>query len=197
VAADVEIQMGHGWPATGRLLAVGIRPSLSIDVCSSTGGSMFALMRTALGVQRGLDNAAADEAGMPLGSVAPKVSCRDVIEFATIQGARACGLGDRVGSLTPGKRADIIVVRADGIGMTPLNNPVGSLVYNGHNGLIDTVIIDGTIRKRGGVMVGEDTARSRRLAEETRDYLTSEALQDPRISDITLGGAWFPTLAAA
>jgi cytosine/adenosine deaminase-related metal-dependent hydrolase len=197
IAADVEIQMGHGWPATGRLLAVGVRPSLSIDVCSSTGGSMFALMRTALGVQRGLDNAAADEAGMPLGSVAPKVTCRDVIEFATIEGARACGLGDRTGSLTPGKRADIIILRADGIGMTPLNNPTGALVYNAHNGLIDTVIVDGKIRKRGGVLLGDGAARSRRLAEETRDYLTNEALNDPHISDITLGGTWFPTLAAA
>ena len=62
VAADVEVQMGHGWPATGRLLDAGIRPSLSIDVCTSTGGHMFGLMRTALSVQRGLDNAALDAA---------------------------------------------------------------------------------------------------------------------------------------
>ena len=62
VAPDVEMQMGHGWPATGRLLAHGIRPTFAIDVCSSNGGDMFATMRTAIGVQRALDNSAAVEA---------------------------------------------------------------------------------------------------------------------------------------
>ena len=158
VAADVEMQMGHGFPATGRLLDVGIRPSLSIDVCSSTGGSMFSLMRTALGMQRALDNKAADEAGLALGGEPPRVSCRDMIEFATIEGARACGLEDKIGSLTPGKQADVVVIRADTVGMFPVNNPVGSLVYNAHIGLVDTVVVAGRIIKSGGVLLGRPGA---------------------------------------
>jgi cytosine/adenosine deaminase-related metal-dependent hydrolase len=197
VAADVEMQMGHGWPATGRLLEVGVRPSLSIDVCSSIGGSMFSLMRTVLGTQRALDNAAADAAGIPAGSEAPRVSCRDVLEFATIEGARACGLEDRVGSLTPGKQADIVILRADNVAMRPLNNAVGALVYNAHIGLVDTVLVAGRAVKRDGALLDDAGARARRLAEATRDHLLDEALKDPKISDIALGGTWFPEMEPA
>jgi 5-methylthioadenosine/S-adenosylhomocysteine deaminase len=195
VAADVEMQMGHGWPATGRLLDAGIRPSLSIDVCSSIGGSMFSLMRSALGTQRALDNAALDAAGGTLSGGEPlRLGCRDVIEFATIEGARACGLDRKVGSLTPGKAADIILVRTDAICMTPLNNPAGALVYNAHVGLVDTVLIDGRVVKRGGELVAADAKRARRLALETREHLLDEALKDPAISDIALGGSWIPRM---
>src|SRR5205823_11653331 len=109
VSPDIELQMGHGWPATGRLLDVGIRPSLSIDVCSSNGGHMFGTMRATIGTERGFDNAAARERGEASVSTL-ELTCRDVLEFATIEGARACGLDSRIGSLTPGKRADVIVV---------------------------------------------------------------------------------------
>jgi 5-methylthioadenosine/S-adenosylhomocysteine deaminase len=197
VAADVEMQMGHGYPATGRLLDVGVRPSLSIDVSTSTGGSMFSLMRTALGMQRALDNAKLDQEGIPLGSVAPRVTCRDVLEFATIEGARACGLDDRIGSLTPGKQADVLVIRADSVGMVPINNPVGSLVYNAHIGMIDTVLVAGNAVKRGGQLLDGRAQRARRLAEETREYLLAEALKNPAISNIALDGNWLPTLDEA
>lgn len=197
VAADVEMQMGHGLPATGRLLDVGVRPSLSIDVCTSTGGSMFSLMRTALGMQRALDNQAADQAGLTLGGEPPRVTCRDMLEFATIEGARACGLEHWVGSLTPGKQADVVVIRADTVGMFPVNNPVGSLVYNAHIGLIDTVIVAGNVVKRRGELVGGKSRRARTLAEQTREYLLAEAVKDPRIADIALGGNWMPELEPA
>jgi 5-methylthioadenosine/S-adenosylhomocysteine deaminase len=193
VAADVEMQMGHGWPATGRLLQVGIRPSLSIDVCTSTGGHMFGLMRTALGTQRALDNAARDAAGGSLAGGEPiELTCRDVIEFATIEGARACHLQDRTGSLTPGKQADLILIRADTLGMAPLNNAAGAVVYNAHPGLVDTVLVAGRVVKRGGRLLDHDAARIIRLAEETRDYVLAQAVDDPLISDVRLGGTWTP-----
>ncbi|OLT23147.1 hypothetical protein BJF78_07230 [Pseudonocardia sp. CNS-139] len=120
VSADVESQMGHGWPATGRLLDAGIRPSLSIDVCSSNGGSMFNAMKTTISMQRAIDNAAEERPGE---QERLRLRCRDVIEFATIEGARAAGLDHKVGSITAGKEADIILIRADSLAMTPLNNP--------------------------------------------------------------------------
>jgi cytosine/adenosine deaminase-related metal-dependent hydrolase len=188
ISPDVELQMGHGWPATGRLLEAGIRPSLSIDVCSSNGGHLFGTMRSAIGTERGFENHAAEGRGEALDEL--RLTCRDVLEFATIEGARACGLEDRIGSLTPGKRADIVVVRADSLGMTPLNNPVGQLVYNAHPGLVDTVLVDGSIVKRQGRLVGVDIARVRRLAVESRDdiILRSEGRNGAR-----LGGGWIPT----
>ena len=193
VAADVELQMGHGWPATGRLLDVGIRPSLSVDVCTSTGGHMFGLMRTALGTQRGLDNAAMEAAGLSLAGGEPiKLTCRDIIEFATIEGARACGLDSKIGSLTPVKDADIILVRTDVLGMTPVNNAPGAIVYNAHPGLVDTVLVAGRVVKRNGEMVDVDVKRAMRLGEETRDHVLAAAADDELINDVVLHGHWTP-----
>ncbi|HEY1774849.1 MAG TPA: amidohydrolase family protein [Solirubrobacteraceae bacterium] len=192
VAADVEMQMGHGWPATGRLLAAGVRPSLSIDVCTSTGGHMFGLMRTAIGTQRALDNAANEAAGGILGAAPVELTCRDMLEFATIEGARAVGLADRIGSLTPGKQADVILVRADSLGMAPLNNAPGALVYNAHPGLVDTVLVAGRVVKRSGVLTDHDPARVLAAAERTRDHVLAQARLDPLIADISLGGSWIP-----
>jgi 5-methylthioadenosine/S-adenosylhomocysteine deaminase len=198
VAADVEMQMGHGWPATGRLLRAGVRPSLSIDVCTSTGGHMFGLMRTALGTQRALDNAAREEAGGTLvNGEHIELTCRDILEFATIEGARACGLEGRTGSLTPGKDADIIMIRTDTLSMSPLNNAAGAVVYNAHPGLVDTVMVAGRIAKFNGRLVSQNERRVITLGEETRDYVVAAAADDPLISDVRLGGDWIPRNPAA
>jgi cytosine/adenosine deaminase-related metal-dependent hydrolase len=198
VSPHIELQMGHGWPATGRLLSVGIRPSLSIDVCTATSGDMFGAMKGALLTQRGLDNAAVEAAGGDASEMDElKVSCRDALAFATIEGARACGLDGKVGSLTPGKEADLIVLRADTLGMTPLNNPAAAVVFNGHPGLVDTVLVGGRVVKRHGELVGVDVARVRRLATETRDYLLAAAHDHPRLSNASVGGDWIPAAYVA
>jgi 5-methylthioadenosine/S-adenosylhomocysteine deaminase len=188
ISPDIELQMGHGWPATGRLLDAGIRPSLSIDVCCSNGGHLFGTMRATIGTERGFDNERARQRGEPSVSEM-ELSCRDVLEFATIEGARACGLDAKIGSLTPGKRADVIVVRADSFGMTPMNNPVGAFVYNAHPGLVDTILVDGVVVKRGGLLVGVDQARVRRLAIEARDEIIGRAAG---AAGARVGGDWIP-----
>ena len=88
--------MGHGWPATGRLLDAGIRPSLSIDVCCSNGGHLFGTMRATIGTAARLRQRAARDAGEASVDVI-ELTCRDVLEFATIEGARACGLDSKIG----------------------------------------------------------------------------------------------------
>ncbi|MBN9507815.1 MAG: amidohydrolase family protein [Alphaproteobacteria bacterium] len=193
VSPDIELQMGHGWPATGRLLAAGIRPSLSIDVCSSNGGHLFGTMRATIGTQRGFDNEAARREGRESVETM-RLTCRDVLQFATIEGARACGMEHRIGSLTPGKRADIILVRTDALSMTPLNNPIGQFVYNAHPGLVDTVLVDGRVLKRGGVLVDVDLARVRRLATGARDGIVQRAAGR---NGLRLGGDWTPLPLAA
>jgi 5-methylthioadenosine/S-adenosylhomocysteine deaminase len=184
ISPDIEMQMGHGWPATGRLLDAGVRPSLSIDVCCSNGGHLFGTIRATIGTQRGFDQA---EAGGLLKEL--KLTCRDVLEFATIEGARAIGMDSKIGSLTPGKRADIILIRTDNFGMTPLNNPIGAIVYNAHPGLVDTVMVDGNVVKRDGTLVGVDVARVRRLAVESRDDILRRA---NGANGARLGGDWIP-----
>jgi cytosine/adenosine deaminase-related metal-dependent hydrolase len=186
ISPDIELQMGHGWPATGRLLEAGVRPSLSIDVCCSNGGHLFGTIRATIGTQRGFDNAEASESG---GLQELKLTCRDVLEFATIEGARAVGMDSKIGSLTPGKRADVILIRTDNFGMTPLNNPIGAVVYNAHPGLVDTVLVDGKVVKRDGTLVGVDVARVRRLAVESRDDILRRA---NGANGARLGGEWIP-----
>ena len=190
VAADVELSMGHGWPATGRLLAVGIRPSLSIDVCTLNGGDMFGAMKATVAAERGLRHAAAVSSGEVLEELMP--TTRDVVGFATIEGARATGLIDRTGTITPGKWADLISLNTDDPAMFPVNNPYGSIVYSAHPGVVANVMVAGSWLKRAGTLVGADMTGLRRLAEETRDYLFEQARKDPAIPDARPGGDWFP-----
>ncbi|WP_019180149.1 amidohydrolase family protein [Microbacterium yannicii] len=193
VAADIETQMGHGWPATGRLLDVGVRPSLSIDVCSSNGGDMFHAMKTTISTQRALDNAALERNGLSATDAAGlRVSCRDVIEFATLRGAIANGVDDKVGSLTVGKQADIILIRASDLSMFPHNNPYGQIVYNAHAGMVDTILIAGRVVKEEGRLIGTDVGRIKQLAQETNDYLFAEAANKDLIRDASRDGHWHP-----
>lgn len=189
VSPDVEVQMGFGWPATGRFLDVGIRPSLSIDDCASMAGDMFGTMRTTIVTQRGLDNLAVDAAE---NQERLRLQCSDVVEFATIEGARACGLDHKVGSITPGKEADLLLLRSDDLTVFPVNHPAGTIVYSAHPGLVDTVFVAGEVVKRDGAMVGYDLPRLRRMALESRDGLIERAKDDDNAHGIRLGGGWAP-----
>ncbi|MBY5377280.1 amidohydrolase family protein [Rhizobium leguminosarum] len=193
VSPFVEIQMGFGWPATGRLLKRGIRPSLSIDTCTAVCGDMFRTMNTALIAQRGLDNedvgGAPDQQGLAL-------RCRDVVEFATIEGARACGLESRIGTLEVGKEADLIFLKMDDPTVFPVNYPLGMVAISGHPGLVDTVMVAGKFVKRGGELIGVDLPHLRQLGLQSRDALLArardEAGADPSLA---LDGTWQPPTA--
>jgi 5-methylthioadenosine/S-adenosylhomocysteine deaminase len=193
IAPDIEMQMGHGWPATGRLMAAGIRPSLSIDTCVSNSGHMFGTMQITLAAQRALDNTepgASDRESVSLSS-------RDVLSFATVEGARVCGLENRVGSLTPGKQADILLVRADTLSLAPLNNPIGQIVYTAHPGLVETILVAGNVVKRDGTLVDDLGKRACRLATEHRDDLFERATRTEKLADARIGGGWQPAPLAA
>jgi 5-methylthioadenosine/S-adenosylhomocysteine deaminase len=172
VSARVEMAMGHGYPATGRLLDAGIRPSLSIDVVSGVGGSMFGEMRGMLEAERGRRN----QPYLDRWEDVPPLSLttRDAIEFATIEGARTLGLEDRIGSLTPGKQADVILLDTAGAGLGLLNN-LSAAVTVSDVANVDTVLVAGEVRKRGGHLVDVDVAAARRRAEASRDRLFAAA----------------------
>ncbi|TNC21818.1 amidohydrolase family protein [Amycolatopsis alkalitolerans] len=193
IAPDIEMQMGHGWPATGRLLAAGIRPGLSIDTCVSNGGHLWGTMRVTLATQRAIDNSEPGASDRP----AVSLCSRDVLAFATIDGARVLGLADRVGSLTPGKQADILLVRGDTLSLAPLNNPVGQLVYAAHPGLVDTILVAGVVVKRHGALTGDLSKRACRLAAAHRDALFDRAARSERLADARVGGGWQPAPLAA
>jgi cytosine/adenosine deaminase-related metal-dependent hydrolase len=184
IATEVEMHMGHGYPPTGRVLAAGMRPSLSIDVCTGIGGDMFGAMRSTLAMQRALDHDRNIEAGLTPTYL--DLTARDVLEFATIAGARTLGMADTIGSITPGKQADLVLLRTDMLNMFPVNNPVASAALAANPSNIDTVLVAGRIVKQDGKLTTVDVARVRRLAEESRDYLLGE------VTDAELGGGWQP-----
>jgi len=162
--------MGHGRPPTGRLLERGVRPSLSVDVVSSVPGEMFTQMRTALVYER--IQAFTDTPDEPF---APTLTHRDVLEFATIEGARACGLDHKVGSLTPGKQADFILLRTDMGNVAPLIDPITTAVVFADTSNVDSVFVAGKAVKRNGELAGHDLRRAFGLLEQSRDYLRTGA----------------------
>ena len=149
VTPEVEIQMGHGAPLTGRVRALGARPSLGIDVESNISGDMFTVMRMALQPQRLLDNQEtfrSTRAPTASLSIAP----REALEWATIDSARAMGLDAKVGSLKPGKQADIVLINGNHLNLFPVHNPVESVVFHANGSNVDTVFVAGRILKQNG-----------------------------------------------
>jgi cytosine/adenosine deaminase-related metal-dependent hydrolase len=172
IAPQVEVQMGHGWPPVLKALEYGLRPSLSIDVVTTVPGDMFTQMRAAFGAERARVNAVYWEKNEP----APKtmLTAAQMLEIATINGAHVAGLEDRTGSLTPGKQADVVVLDATALNMAPVIDPVAAVTLCADVSNVETVIVDGVVRKRDGKLIA-DAARARSLVEASRDYLLAEA----------------------
>jgi cytosine/adenosine deaminase-related metal-dependent hydrolase len=171
VTPDVELSMGFGEPLTGKLRALGARPSLGADIESHNGGDMFHTMRSAMLAQRNSDTA---ETLRRTGKTPERmgVPCREALEWATIDGARMAGLGDRVGSLTPGKQADIVMLRGEDLNLFPVIDPVHAIVLHANAGNVDTVFVAGKPVKRGGRLLYEGLARRKaELAETSRRIL--------------------------
>ena len=166
IAGYVEMLMGHGNPPVQKALDNGIRPSLSVDVETSVPNDFFQQMRTVFSLQKN-EVWARQLAGDKNPPAFLKV--RDVLEFATIEGARANGLERKVGTLTPGKEADIILLRTDRLNVMPMNNAVGAVVTSMGPQNVDTVLIGGKVMKRNGQMVGIDFDRLTRLGNEARE----------------------------
>jgi 5-methylthioadenosine/S-adenosylhomocysteine deaminase len=103
------------------------------------------------------------------------LTSRDVLEFATLQGARACGLDHKTGSLTPGKEADIVLVSTNSMNLIPMNNPVGGVVEFANVGNVDSIFVAGKARKRNGKLLDIDFAAFRKRVDAHRDALFKRA----------------------
>src|SRR6476661_4938855 len=177
IAPSVEMVMGHGTPPTAKALAHGLRPSLSIDVVTTVPGDMFTQMRFLFASDRLLAHEAAFEAGNV--EEPTFLSSREVLEFATIEGARVCGLDDRTGSLTPGKQADLVLISCDQSNTYPVIDPVSTVVHQADTRNVDTVMVGGRFLKRGGELVGADLTGARARAEASLDHLLSATQIQP------------------
>jgi 5-methylthioadenosine/S-adenosylhomocysteine deaminase len=187
VNAETEMQMGMGRPITGRLIEHGVEPSLGVDITSNNSGDMFAQMRLALQTARMLaDQRFYDELSMPEDVT---FTTRDALRWATVNGARGIGMGDRIGTLTPGRQADIVLIDSSAFNLIGHNpaDPVATVVLHAHAGNVDTVLVGGRVVKRGGAMVGVDPGQLRRQVQDSAGWVSEVAqrhgglLPQPRI----------------
>ena len=146
---------------------------------------MFTQMRTVFALQRALVNERAIKGEKELPAL---LTARDVIEFATVQGARTDGLASKIGTLTPGKQADLILLRTDMPNTLPFNNAYGAIVTAMDTSNVDTVMIAGKLVKRGGKLLGVDLNRVRRQAVASRDYLVGKLGWPRSVIDTSLSG---------
>lgn len=175
-----DSQFTYGGPARGYnglqdALDHGVRPGISNDNASAYSIDMFQEMQVLYYTQRSLAQLARfnRETKPPAA-----ISARDVLEFATIRGAECCALDAKCGSLTPGKEADIVLLRTGNIRQFPVNNAIGAIVQAGV-GDVDTVFIAGQAKKWRGRMTsklaGQDFSKLRQRADDSRQYLFAKA----------------------
>jgi len=144
-----ELRIGFGFPATGEFLAAGITIGLSVDTTALSGNAdMFAIMKAIQNVE----NAKSENEF--------KLPARRVLELATIEGARSMGVDDRVGSLKPGKRADLIMVNTREVNLGVFSEPAHMLVEAAQPSNVDTVMVDGRILKRRGRLTAIDVEQT-------------------------------------
>jgi len=185
IACPIEMAMRHGTPPIQQALDAGIRPSLSSDVETTMAADMFSQMRSVFTLQRALLNERSikGEKNLP-----PLLQSRDVIEFATLQGARTDGLDAKVGTLTPGREADIVLLRTDLTNTLPFNNAYGAIVTAMDTSNVDTVFVAGKAVKRAGKLLDVDLASVRRQAAASRDYLVGRLGWPRSVIDTSLSG---------
>ncbi|HEY3643683.1 MAG TPA: amidohydrolase family protein, partial [Xanthobacteraceae bacterium] len=172
LCTQIDMAMGHGTPTIQDALDHGLRPSLSSDHGVEIAQDFFTIMRSTFTFQRNqlFQRARNGEQNLP-----PLLSCRDLLEFATIEGARCANIDSKVGTLTPGKEADILLLTADRLNIWPLNNAPGVVVNLMNPGNVDTVFIAGKVKKWRGNLVGVDVPRVLRLVEDARDAVMRRA----------------------
>jgi 5-methylthioadenosine/S-adenosylhomocysteine deaminase len=174
IAPQVELQMGHGWPPVMKTIEYGLRPSFSIDVVTTVPGDMFTQMRAAFAAERARVNAVCWEANTEVPET--MLTARQMLTAATVNGAHVAGVEDRTGSLTPGKKADVVLIDARSLNMVPISDPYAAVTLSADVSNVDTVIVDGVVRKRGGKLVA-DAARARQLVEAAYDRLVTASAQ--------------------
>ncbi|MFI9536912.1 amidohydrolase family protein [Nocardia fusca] len=169
VTPEDECNMGHGWPPIGRMVAAGLWPNIGTDTCIAVGGDQFTAMRFALAVPRAQDNSVALASGQ--GPWTLNLTTHDVLRMATIEGARALGQESRIGSIAPGKQADIVMINTADVSMTPVLDPVASVVHSAGRSVVSDVFIAGRQVKKDGQLVGTDIAQLQGAANQAAHAL--------------------------
>ncbi|MBM6387747.1 MAG: amidohydrolase family protein [Paenibacillus sp.] len=172
VTPEIEMMMGHGYPATGYFLEHGGTPTLGVDVVTSTGGDMFSQMKFALQAERSRTNELLLAQGEMPGELSLQSS--QVLRFATSAGAQALGLERKTGSVTPGKEADLIMIRTTDLNLFPVHDPIGAVVQFANPSNVDTVFVAGKLVKQNGKLLHVNLDDIRNKAMESKQYLLTQ-----------------------
>jgi 5-methylthioadenosine/S-adenosylhomocysteine deaminase len=171
-STDMLMQFGT-YPGTGRALARNIVSGLGVDTICSAGTDLFSEMRLALAAERSRANAPALARGKQVPTV--DLHQRDMLRLATLEGARVWNLDDQIGSLTPGKQADIAIIDMRSPHLDGFGDPVAVMVLGAGPADVETVIVGGDVVKRDGQLVGARVDWARKTMWETRDRLRSQS----------------------
>ena len=173
-APQIEIQMGHGWAPAVKALEFDVPMALSSDVATTASADQFTQMHAIFGSERGRKHQAAWDDDLDGLTASPGlITSRQVLSWATQGGAVVAGLADRTGSITPGKKADIVVLDGSAVNVAPIIDPVGAVVCAADISNVKTVLIDGRIMKRDFRLTAELDG-PRRAVEASRDYLVGK-----------------------
>ena len=171
ISPETELNMGMGRPVFSQCREHGIAPTLSCDIVSLNSGDLFTQMRLGLASQRFTDNDPINQSGRMPASLT--YTARDALRWATINGADACGLASSIGSLRPGKHADLILVGGHGFALRPRHDTAGSLVFQATARDVHTVLVAGRIVKYDGALVGVDVPAMLDRAERSAEQVLS------------------------
>ena len=186
IAFPIEMNMRHGIPPILKMQQLGMEPSLSSDVETNMTACFFTQMRSAMTMQRMVVNQMILEQGdfttfpngtwpAPAANLPPLLNVRDVLRYATINGAKHLRLDNKTGSLTPGKEADIIILDGTHLNVTPVNHVPGAVVQMMDRTNVETVIVAGKVRKWKGRLLNVDLANLRQQLEASRDFIYQAA----------------------
>ncbi|WP_157247135.1 amidohydrolase family protein [Nonomuraea typhae] len=175
VTPSVEVGLGSPFTVQRRAAALGLRTGWGCDVATYTNADLLGQMRLGYQLTCYLDSQAERAEGRTgrRRPGIPTLTARDVLRNGTMSGAEALGLAGRIGSLTPGKQADVIVIDPGAFG-TPLGDPAAQVLMQASTRDIDTVLVAGEVRKRDGRLVGVEEGRANRLVEAARAHVLAE-----------------------
>ena len=184
VSTESEQSAGQGYPPTWALRKHGIPVSLSMDTSVWWSADLFSAMRATLSADRSREHLEAHAQGETV--VHNRLRAEEVAHWATIGGARALGLDDRIGSLTPGKKADVVLIKNDASpAMYPILHPYGTFVYQAGRGDVHTVLVGGQVRKHEHRLLGVNLAAARDAVAQTVEYARSTMGEDAWRESIT------------
>jgi 5-methylthioadenosine/S-adenosylhomocysteine deaminase len=173
-APQIEIQMGHGWAPAVTALAYNVPIGLSSDVATTASADQFTQMHAIFGSERGRKHQESWEADLDGLEASPGlITSRQVLEWATLGGAKVAGIADRTGSLTPGKKADLVIIDGSAVNVAPIIDPVGAVVCAADVSNVKTVLVDGEILKEDFRLTASLDG-PRKAVEGSRDYLVSK-----------------------